>query len=369
MAPLVGVSAFMISKYKKDLTIYPGSNSTRGWNGDQISTNGNSETHLFQDNKDSILFSFTIRMGDKGKYPFCLIHFLPSTEQYFDVSDYDYIEFELNASVENGNLTTIRTNIQVEVPSYSVKGNLDTYRIMNQDLIYQKNSRKYKLAISKFNTPAWWWEKNPALPRNAAGSPDYSKVTEVQIAASAHLNMGLKQHFTVYGVTAGKNNFLLILYAFFLMAAYYGLVWIVLKLQKVKSSISSLPGKKIEIGNVSDEETKKVVEYIKMNFINPELNSEMLQQNLGLSENRISWILKSSFNSSFKKYLNQVRLEEARRLLSETSMQINEIAWKVGYASVTHFNRVFKEAEGHSPNEYRKMYRESADTHKEGKNT
>ena len=44
-----------------------------------------------------------------------------------------------------------------------------------------------------------------------------------------------------------------------------------------------------------------------------------------------------------------------KRLLRETDRQVMDIAYKVGYGNISHFNRVFKEAENCSPNEYRKI--------------
>jgi AraC-like DNA-binding protein len=48
-----------------------------------------------------------------------------------------------------------------------------------------------------------------------------------------------------------------------------------------------------------------------------------------------------------------VRIEKARTLLLNPNLRISEIAYEVGFQSLTHFNRVFKKLLGQSPTEFR----------------
>lgn len=56
-------------------------------------------------------------------------------------------------------------------------------------------------------------------------------------------------------------------------------------------------------------------------------------------------------------YINRVRIEEACSLLRETELPVTDIAYRVGYQSVTHFGRVFKKAKAVSPQSYRREQR------------
>ncbi|NQX71389.1 response regulator [Paenibacillus alba] len=58
---------------------------------------------------------------------------------------------------------------------------------------------------------------------------------------------------------------------------------------------------------------------------------------------------------SFIQFLTQVRLEEAKRLLSDPFIKIYEVAEAVGYLDTRHFTEVFKKYEGKAPNEYRML--------------
>jgi AraC-like DNA-binding protein/ligand-binding sensor protein len=56
---------------------------------------------------------------------------------------------------------------------------------------------------------------------------------------------------------------------------------------------------------------------------------------------------------NFTDYLSRVRIEKAKNLLLNPNLRVSEIAFEVGFQSLTHFNRVFKRLLGQSPTEYR----------------
>ncbi len=58
---------------------------------------------------------------------------------------------------------------------------------------------------------------------------------------------------------------------------------------------------------------------------------------------------------NFTDYLSRVRIEKAKNLLLNPSLRISEIAFEVGFQSLTHFNRVFKKIIGQSPTQYREQ--------------
>lgn len=56
-------------------------------------------------------------------------------------------------------------------------------------------------------------------------------------------------------------------------------------------------------------------------------------------------------------YLQNLRIENARGLLERTATPIAEIAWRVGYADVSAFTRIFRSTTGITPGAYRKRFR------------
>lgn len=56
---------------------------------------------------------------------------------------------------------------------------------------------------------------------------------------------------------------------------------------------------------------------------------------------------------NFTDYVSRLRIEKAKNLLLNPNLRISEIAFEVGFQSLTHFNRVFKKIVGYSPTQYR----------------
>ena len=57
--------------------------------------------------------------------------------------------------------------------------------------------------------------------------------------------------------------------------------------------------------------------------------------------------------TTFTEFVSRTRIEKAKNLLLNPNLRISEIAYAVGFQSLTHFNRVFKNVVGESPTEYR----------------
>ncbi len=64
-------------------------------------------------------------------------------------------------------------------------------------------------------------------------------------------------------------------------------------------------------------------------------------------------MFKKATGTHFTDYVSRVRVEKARNLLLNPNLRISEIAYEVGFQSLTHFNRIFKKLLGQSPTQYR----------------
>lgn len=64
-------------------------------------------------------------------------------------------------------------------------------------------------------------------------------------------------------------------------------------------------------------------------------------------------LFKKATGINFTAYVSRVRAEKAKNLLLNPNLRVSEIAYEVGFQSLTHFNRVFKKIVGESPTEYR----------------
>jgi AraC-like DNA-binding protein len=74
---------------------------------------------------------------------------------------------------------------------------------------------------------------------------------------------------------------------------------------------------------------------------------------INLSDSAFCKFFKRSCDKTFSDYLNELRIGHACKLLTETEKSISEIAYVVGFKSLTYFNRVFLKKKGKSPKHFR----------------
>ena len=98
----------------------------------------------------------------------------------------------------------------------------------------------------------------------------------------------------------------------------------------------------------------EVKAYIESDFANPALSLDFLSEKFGMSGKYLSRIFKEEFGLKFVDFLIDLRMKEARTLLAETTIPIQEIAERLGYSSPISFARTFKKIVGMPPIDYRK---------------
>jgi AraC-like DNA-binding protein len=83
----------------------------------------------------------------------------------------------------------------------------------------------------------------------------------------------------------------------------------------------------------------------------------------GANRNKVNEVLKTELGLTFSSYLNKLRLTEAARLLTEkNSAAVAEIAYSVGYANVSYFNKLFKDEYGCTPKAFRTIATQQSDS-------
>jgi AraC-like DNA-binding protein/ligand-binding sensor protein len=66
-------------------------------------------------------------------------------------------------------------------------------------------------------------------------------------------------------------------------------------------------------------------------------------------------MFKKATGLNFTDYVSRIRIERAKNLLLNPNLRVSEIAFEIGFQSLTHFNRVFKNTVGQSPTRYREQ--------------
>jgi two-component system, response regulator YesN len=118
--------------------------------------------------------------------------------------------------------------------------------------------------------------------------------------------------------------------------------------------IYSLLNKVITSLNVGDHEDqlRKLVDFIQRNY-QENLKLENLAKIFDYNSAYLGKIFKNYTGEYFNTYLDKVRMENAKKLLS-SGMKVYQVAEKVGYSNVDYFHNKFKKYIGMSPSHFRK---------------
>ncbi len=98
----------------------------------------------------------------------------------------------------------------------------------------------------------------------------------------------------------------------------------------------------------------KIMDYIHKNF-KQDIAINTLADYVGLSYSHVRKIFNDATGENIVNYINNMRIEEAQRLLRQTNMSINDIALSLGYNNKQSFNRFFKKYVSINPGEYRNI--------------
>lgn len=96
----------------------------------------------------------------------------------------------------------------------------------------------------------------------------------------------------------------------------------------------------------------KVLKYISDNYAS-DITLKDVSDIACLTTNSFCRFFKKMTNKSFTRFLNEVRIRNASRLLVQDDLSVNDVCYMVGYRSITNFYRQFKEIMGSTPKSYR----------------
>lgn len=99
---------------------------------------------------------------------------------------------------------------------------------------------------------------------------------------------------------------------------------------------------------------EKVKLFIEKRYNDPNLSLNMLSGHFQINDSYLSRTFKEETGVKLIDYIVRKRVEEAKQLLRETHMPVQEIAEKVGYLHTTSFIRAFKKQAGATPGDFRR---------------
>jgi len=267
----------------------------------------------------------------------------------FDLSSYNQLQID----VEGNGMKSLGFSLFIQ----STK---DKYQVTNHQIIYSEkfdisSTRKsYIVEFDKLIIPDWWFSLNDISP-NEKLIPPLKTVLSCNIGTAYDPQLGVRRTLKIYSISFNRSNNQLIgtlITIEFIVLFLLFLVYFVQTIIRKKSNAVVISYKAIDIENESKQLTT-FIDYINNNFHVCELSLEQVSTETGINHRRIANYIQQNFDCNFKTYLNQLRINESKRLLKESGLNMGDIAFKVGFNTQSHFNRVFKSIVGISPSEYR----------------
>ena len=108
----------------------------------------------------------------------------------------------------------------------------------------------------------------------------------------------------------------------------------------------------LQQANIGSPIVTRAKDYVATHYSEP-IRLEQIAQALNVSEFHFCRTFKHATALTFMDYLSRVRIEKAKGLLSENRLRVSEIAYEVGFQTITYFNRIFRKLVGFAPTEYR----------------
>lgn len=289
--------------------------------------------------ENGVEVTFTLKKSDS--YPFAGTKLI--FDSIVDVSDYTSFCFDLKGSKSNYVPVVFgvqyRDKTQMPVQFVEAKLHIDS------------TNKSFDIPFNEFEPPAWWLNAK-GIDKVDMKKVDFSKLQTVGVSNGNRSKLDDEERIYMTNMFFKKR----IIWPYYL----FGISFVVLLILALKGLLKKKESKPVEIVYQSvenKEENSGIIHFISTNYMDNLMSSQMVQTSLGVSESRVSNEVKNHTGLSFKQFLNQLRIEEAKRLLELSDLRVNEVADKVGYDNVTHFNRTFKTTTGQSPTAYRKAFK------------
>jgi two-component system response regulator YesN len=110
-----------------------------------------------------------------------------------------------------------------------------------------------------------------------------------------------------------------------------------------------------------DQVVERALHFMDENFHRPDLQLKEVAAAAHVSPSHLAHLLRTQVGASYVKYMTLLRMEEGKRLLTETDLKVAVIAGRAGYDDPAYFYRVFRREVGVTPAQYRRRVRVSVD--------
>lgn len=341
-----GISLFFfLFEYQRDFNLLKSNHYSTGSYTDELS-GGKSRTVLFKNDNEGILFKYKI-FPDVNSY--AGFNILIDDTVRSIIQKANQVKIVLKTKNINSLYFIIRTfeeGISSEKNDVSHRMNAKLLNVNNGE-----NETEFTIEFEELKQLGWWirrFAKGQSLKTN----PKWETSSMFSIIKEMDTDPKNKSEIHLKKLTIVKSNKTFFIYSGIIIFLSL-IISLFFQLWKNKRSVIKVSYKSVETPSKSSENWKEnILIFIANNYQNPDLKLKKIAENIGKSEREVSRVIKEKLNISYNQHLNQIRIQEAKRLLKETDLSIKEISYSVGYLP-DHFRKVFSNSESCTPSEFR----------------
>lgn len=132
-----------------------------------------------------------------------------------------------------------------------------------------------------------------------------------------------------------------------------------INLEEIKNVLTDYIGSTIfSIEQLRTNKSIKLIDsakaYIQKNYAQ-DITLDTIAYDIGLSACYLSTLFKNIAKISIKEYITNIRIDAAKKYLTDINLKIYEVAAKVGYTDSRYFSQLFRKKTGYTPGQYREF--------------
>lgn len=352
-ASFLALTGIFFIFFKHDaLEVFPTDQIEPFFYNDQIDQ-GNSQ--ILKQDIDRLTIRFQYSLDSGFFYPYCGVALKPAKSKMWDFSEYDRCRITLKTD----GLSSVFMYLHVfDINVRDRKSRHSFRRLLHNIKVVPDSLQTVELLFKDFDTPTWWYSLIEQ-DKSDFGKPDLSQTESLHFTSGLDKNIRTSAGFDIYQISMTKDYipvYIVLGSIWCVITTGYGIYLMYMKKKTSGNETAREMVQKIEIAYrpVEPEPDRKpgCIDYINSNFQNPDLTLSTVAESTGLSDRTISGYIAEHYGCNFKTYVNNIRINEAKRLLEEKGLSSGEVAYLVGFNSPTNFNRVFKTIAGCNPTEY-----------------
>lgn len=296
-------------------------------------------------------FRYTLDSTIENPYAVLLLH-AHELERSVNLSGYDVLIVE----VDPQECSDFTITLYLYEEGISDLANMETHRPLSIKCRTVEGKRLYELPLCKFATPHEWYRFMGYRPEELA-EPTWTNISHLAFTHFDDSQTGSEQALTISRLEFRDlfwNELVVIVLCTVITLST--LLYLQRRHYKGKRRKIRRPTYISKVQRENNKHGSTLLRFFHSEFTNPSFSQQLIEKELGFKPAIINDLLLKEVGSSYKQYLNQLRIEKAKHLLSQSELTVSSIATEVGYYYANSFSRAFRNVVGCTPVEFRREH-------------